>query len=279
MRSQNVSGRSSMAGRMLQTLQWMTACAALVVPLTMAQAGSSPQHYRDESKNYPGPNRCTQDAHCDGLRTCSSSGWCQGEARPSQPPSRPPPPGTPSYPSPPHRPEPPYRPEPPHRPEPPYRPEPPRPPQAGPQMPQRRVRLESRMADVLISVQDNDRNQGSAAIVSQSRRNSRDSATWDLLPAPGGFYIQNRATGRVLDIEGANPQPEARIITWPYSGSPNQLWRLVPSSVPGYFYIQSQLNGLVLDIKGGDPQRGTPLISYPMKRTDADNQLWRVTSR
>ncbi|ADO71147.1 Ricin B lectin [Stigmatella aurantiaca DW4/3-1] len=215
----------------MQALQWMTACAALVAPLTMAHAGSSPQHFRDESKNHPGP-------------------------------SRPPPPGTPhSHPAPPHRPE------------------PPRPPQNGPQLPQRRVRLQSRLADVLISVQDNDRRQGSSVTVSPSRRNARDNATWDLVPASGGFYIQNRETGRVLDIEGANPQPEARVITWPYSGAPNQLWRFVPSSVPGYFYIQSQLNGLVLDIKGGDPQRGAQLISYPMKHSDADNQLWRVVSR
>ncbi|SET52229.1 RICIN domain-containing protein [Stigmatella erecta] len=262
MRGQGSARRSDVAERMVQALKWLTACAALVVPLSMAHAGSSPQHSRDESTNARGPNRCTQDSHCDGLRTCSSSGWCQGEARP-QPsaPSRPPPSGTPHYNAPPPRPEP-------HRP----------PVPEGPRLPQRRIQLQSRLADVLASVEDHDRRQGSAAIVAPPRRRGRDNMSWDLIPVPGGFYIQNRDTGRVLDIEGANPNPAAHVITWPYSGASHQLWRFVPSPVPGYFYIQSQLNGFVLDIEGGNTSHGA-LIAYPMNRPASDNQLWRIVSR
>ncbi|MFY1828732.1 hypothetical protein ACN47A_22620 [Myxococcus fulvus] len=39
-------------------------------------------YYWDEARNPRGPNRCTNSCQCDGMRTCSSSGWCQGTARP-----------------------------------------------------------------------------------------------------------------------------------------------------------------------------------------------------
>ncbi|WP_425537960.1 hypothetical protein [Myxococcus stipitatus] len=39
-------------------------------------------YYRDEARNPRGPNRCSGSCDCDGMRTCSSSGWCQGVARP-----------------------------------------------------------------------------------------------------------------------------------------------------------------------------------------------------
>ena len=39
----------------------------------------NPQHI-DEAKNVGGPNRCLDMSECDGFRTCSSAGWCQGWA-------------------------------------------------------------------------------------------------------------------------------------------------------------------------------------------------------
>ncbi len=32
----------------------------------------------DESKNTKGENRCNKDEECQGKRTCSVFGWCQG---------------------------------------------------------------------------------------------------------------------------------------------------------------------------------------------------------
>ncbi|MCE9672670.1 hypothetical protein LY474_33165 [Myxococcus stipitatus] len=40
-------------------------------------------YYRDEARNPRGPNRCYNSCECDGMRTCSSAGWCQGVARPA----------------------------------------------------------------------------------------------------------------------------------------------------------------------------------------------------
>jgi len=34
----------------------------------------------DESLNERGSNQCWYDYECSGYRTCSSSGWCQGES-------------------------------------------------------------------------------------------------------------------------------------------------------------------------------------------------------
>lgn len=56
---------------------------ALLLGLTpLAQAGDSYDHRVDESKNAMGANRCSDSRDCDGKRTCSPFGWCQGVARP-----------------------------------------------------------------------------------------------------------------------------------------------------------------------------------------------------
>ncbi|MBU8895354.1 hypothetical protein KRR26_07045 [Corallococcus sp. M34] len=39
-------------------------------------------YYHDEGTNPGGANRCSNACQCDGMRTCSSFGWCQGTARP-----------------------------------------------------------------------------------------------------------------------------------------------------------------------------------------------------
>jgi hypothetical protein len=59
-----------------------------LTPTTFASYASSQgkkdsNYHHDESKNPGGPNRCQSDMDCDGNRTCSSSNWCQGEARPT----------------------------------------------------------------------------------------------------------------------------------------------------------------------------------------------------
>jgi len=33
---------------------------------------------KDEALNVRGSNQCSQDYECDGMRTCSDYGWCQG---------------------------------------------------------------------------------------------------------------------------------------------------------------------------------------------------------
>lgn len=45
-------------------------------------SGDSYEHRVDEAKNALGANRCADSRDCDGKRTCSPHGWCQGTARP-----------------------------------------------------------------------------------------------------------------------------------------------------------------------------------------------------
>jgi hypothetical protein len=52
---------------------------------TVAQAGSGPTFCWNEANNPGGPNRCTNNSQCDGARTCSQSGYCQGTARQPNP--------------------------------------------------------------------------------------------------------------------------------------------------------------------------------------------------
>lgn len=35
---------------------------------------------KNEALNLLGSNKCTEDVECDGRRTCSAYGWCQGES-------------------------------------------------------------------------------------------------------------------------------------------------------------------------------------------------------
>lgn len=48
-----------------------------------AYAGDSVDHRVDEKKNKGGAHKCESHKDCDGKRTCSPFGWCQGNARPS----------------------------------------------------------------------------------------------------------------------------------------------------------------------------------------------------
>ncbi|MGH8610984.1 MAG: hypothetical protein ACREYF_02775 [Gammaproteobacteria bacterium] len=59
--------------------------AILGVATMAAQGGSGPAYCRDEAKNKAGPNRCTTNQDCDGARTCSGAGWCQGTSRKPDP--------------------------------------------------------------------------------------------------------------------------------------------------------------------------------------------------
>lgn len=43
-------------------------------------------------------------------------------------------------------------------------------------------------------------------------------------------YIENRASGHVLDVEGSNTANNTRILAWPYKGSANQKFKLVKIS-------------------------------------------------
>ena len=64
-------------------LALIAACLYLLLGNVFCQLDCiSPNYSHDESKNSKGPNRCSNNCDCDGMRVCSSSGWCSGTARP-----------------------------------------------------------------------------------------------------------------------------------------------------------------------------------------------------
>ncbi len=240
------ANRSSVKGK-----GW-AALALLLLPLA-AVAGPGPNYRWDESRNRPGPNRCQNASQCDGARTCSPAGWCQGEARPTPPPPPPPPgrghggrdwePGR------------------------------------GEPRSQRSTFIRSKLAGLVIDIEGANRAPGAGLIAhrAKSQREGNANQQWELVPTRGGYLIRSKLNGLVLDVEGANTAPATRVVTWEAHGQANQVWQLVPARRKGTYYIQSKLNGFVLDIEGGRTDGAGRLIIYPMKRDgEADNQLWQL---
>ncbi|WP_426754703.1 RICIN domain-containing protein [Myxococcus sp. Y35] len=239
--------RSSVKGK-----GW-AALALLLLPLTAA-AGPGPNYRWDESRNRPGPNRCHDSMQCDGARTCSPAGWCQGEARPTPPPPLPP------------------RGEQVHG-------ERGWGPGGGRPSPQRGTFIRSRLAGLVLDIEGANRAPGAGLVAfrAKSNREGNDNQKWELVPTRGGYLIRSRLNGLVLDVEGANKASGTRVVTWEAHGQPNQVWKLVPGRVRSTYYIQSQLNGLVLDIEGARTDGSGRLITFPMKRDgSANNQLWQL---
>lgn len=68
----------------------MSALSALFI-MNASWSGSSPYYRWDETRTPEGAHRCSSSAQCDGNRTCSEFGWCQGTARTEERPVNDPP--------------------------------------------------------------------------------------------------------------------------------------------------------------------------------------------
>ncbi|MET0403826.1 MAG: RICIN domain-containing protein [Cystobacter sp.] len=251
------SFRSGSAGGRMGSRGW-TALALLLLPLT-AGAGPNSQYRWDESNNRPGPSRCRTDSQCDGARTCSPAGWCQGDARPVPPPPPPPPP-RPDWDRGPGRDR---------------GPDWERGPDRGDFRTDRPTFIRSQLDGLVLDVAGNNRAAGADVIgyPAKHRRDGIDNQQWELVPTRGGYYIRSRLNGYVLDVWGLNRNVGAPVKLSAANGGANQLWKIVPSHVRGYYFIESALNGYVLDIDGA--RREGRLIVHPRKRSGTENQLWQ----
>src|SRR5437764_14803085 len=92
----------------------------------------------------------------------------------------------------------------------------------------------------------------------------------------GWVYIENEASGLVLDIYGGKGTPLAPVAIWSrkVKGADNQLWQVTPQG-----FIESKL-GVVLDIDGrvGPAKALSPVIVFTKKTTGNANQLWAVAN-
>ncbi|MFB8179113.1 RICIN domain-containing protein [Streptomyces sp. NPDC055966] len=88
----------------------------------------------------------------------------------------------------------------------------------------------------------------------------------------GFFRLENRRSGKVLDVTSGTTADGADLIQWGWSGSENQQWRLQPDA-DGSFRLVARHSGKVVDSPGGSGQ-GAQLIQWP--DGNSDNQHWKV---
>jgi hypothetical protein len=104
--------------------------------------------------------------------------------------------------------------------------------------------------------------------------------SWFVQPDPNGsehVFIQNPATGHVIDIEGNSQSPGARLdaFTFKSSDNQNQLWDFLPDPFgSGGFFIQNPQTGFVIEIENGSDTPGAALVVNPRRLFDSNRQLW-----
>jgi alpha-L-fucosidase 2 len=88
----------------------------------------------------------------------------------------------------------------------------------------------------------------------------------------GPSRLVNRRSGAVLDVSGGSTADGAKVIQWPWSGSANQQWRLLPNR-DGSFRLSCARSGKVLDSPGGSGQ-GAALVQWA--DNGGTNQWWTL---
>ncbi|KAI8337940.1 ricin B lectin domain-containing protein [Chlamydoabsidia padenii] len=82
----------------------------------------------------------------------------------------------------------------------------------------------------------------------------------------GYFYIQSRASLKVVDVDGASLKDDATILLW------------TPKHNNGF--LINKHSGKVVDIRGGPIVEGARIIQYSQKLVaDAQNQRWGYNSK
>jgi hypothetical protein len=89
----------------------------------------------------------------------------------------------------------------------------------------------------------------------------------------GAFEIQNRLSGKVLDVTNFSTEPGTQIQQWDAVGSENQKWLVIPQT-DGYYKIQNQLTGQVLDVRNFSTDNGAAVQQWD--DTGSDNQRWSI---
>ncbi|MFF9148579.1 RICIN domain-containing protein [Streptomyces sp. NPDC014861] len=89
----------------------------------------------------------------------------------------------------------------------------------------------------------------------------------------GTYRLVNRVSGKVLDVADESTGNGAPVIQWPWTGRPNQRWRLSPNH-DGSFRLVNVHSDKVLDNPGASTTAGEPLDQWT--DTDAPNQWWKL---
>ena len=97
---------------------------------------------------------------------------------------------------------------------------------------------------------------------------------WDVTDLGNSeFAIVNRATGRVLDVEGASQEDGANVQQWTWNQSGAQRWRLETRAI-GSYQVVNVGSGKCLDVEGRSTTPGTRISQY--RCNGGENQLFRL---
>ncbi|MFF7645221.1 RICIN domain-containing protein [Streptomyces canus] len=88
----------------------------------------------------------------------------------------------------------------------------------------------------------------------------------------GAFKLVNRNSGKVMDVKDASTSDGAYAIQYPWTGGPNQQWKLLPTA-DGFYRLASVKTGKVLESPDGSTQG---VILDQATDDGGDNQLWKL---
>merc|ERR1711915_824460 len=118
----------------------------------------------------------------------------------------------------------------------------------------------SQLNSLCLALDDNNR-----LVTSIKSRENRLWWRWE------GGILRNK-TGLVLDIEGSNMKPGARVLGYSFHGGSNQQWRMEGGN------ILSKTSGLALDILNNNVNPGAT-VSVWTKGHQSKNQMWTMENQ
>lgn len=135
--------------------------------------------------------------------------------------------------------------------------------------------LISKLGDVAISINNKDE-----IIIEKSDKNNPNQQ-WIFTKAnkqKAYFFIENPATGKVIEIKDSDSNDGAKIILNKKKLRKNdhQEWKIESSEDKGYLFIVSKWSLNVLDVKYKKTKDGTKLQSFHKKIRGTEDQEWRV---
>jgi hypothetical protein len=144
--------------------------------------------------------------------------------------------------------------------------------------------IQSKLGNLVVDIQGSKNTPGTPldAFTKKTSAPANANQLWEFAPGPvaGYYFIQNTATGLVIDIEGSKTASGTLLDAFTkkgsFPGNANQLWAFYPAATSGYYLIGCLLDGAVIDVQGGKTTPGTPLDAFTEKQGSPgdDNQLW-----
>ncbi|WP_345328668.1 RICIN domain-containing protein [Mucilaginibacter defluvii] len=89
------------------------------------------------------------------------------------------------------------------------------------------------------------------------------------------YRINNRNSGKALDVNGGSTANGANIIQWPWNGGNNQQWQVIDNG-GGYYRIINRNSGKALEVNGGSTTNGAGITQSTW--SGANSQQWQVVA-